>query len=920
MYTSHFGFDSKPFKSKDPKDFYRNANFDAACADILDGIRERRGFILLTGEAGIGKTFVLRRCMAEADDIRFVLLNNANLNFPDLLNYLCGALELPATHLNTEQQGQRLLDTLVAYARRNQTIALLIDDAHHLRADALCRLWEFVEVPSLPSQRLQVVLAGLPEIEGKLRQYDLQLIQDSIEVRCHLERLSTLETGLFISHQFTVAGLEVGDLLSPAVIDRIATHSQGAPRAIAMLCDAILLFASLESNQRVTPELVDDVARDCFLGARSERPIVETQAPRHPVSTAATPMTDDDLDDLELGLPDLDFTFDFDPDQTAVSELSAGESPAVAIPDFELEPATVMTPEPPVEPAFAPLAEFPEPIPEPIPQSLPEALLPASPPLRAFAQLLEETVAKQDRHDVRDRAALRFFHYGYLRLLQGTSRARLTECEWRLARLAQIQQPVVVMLAVAIRAAPRSSGVLCALLINPTWWQYREIRLQVRSPDLSFANAGQAISLRLLGGRDAHPVYLEFHGASAGSTQAGLRLEIELRDHRGEWQAYVSRREIRLDLPLRREDGRKVDKVLATDARPDCFWPEPEGAENDAAAGIWLLNESAALTTVGGLADTLPLELEVDAERTQRLRATTVQTLVRGTPLTRALLLSADPAQAPARIELVSRPFMVLGRYNAVTGMGFGDFALGFVPKYNRISRLHGVICALGDQLALMPASNQGYTYMGRNGVRLERGCWEFLETGDALEICGLYRLRLTLSWDQRGERDPPGWDPAESREKFGHYLLDLVDELQQRDSRTNTDETQAPLRSRYLNLLRMQERVAVMNGVGSPGALLYARFEREDEAGGRQVVHYYLPKWLSLGSDPQAGLRITAAGVAPQQAELLLRDGMYWIQNLAGPGSVRVGCHGLATNEVIALEAGDVLGIGSARFTFEAY
>ena len=908
VYTSHFGFDSKPFKSKDPKDFYRNANFDAACADILDGIRERRGFILLTGEAGIGKTLVLRRCIAEADDIRFVLLNNATLNFPDLINYLCGALELATTHLNTEQQGQRLLDTLATGARRNQTIALLIDDAHHLRASALCRLWEFVEVPSLPTQRLQVVLAGLPEIEGKLRQPDLQLIQDSIQVRCHLERLSTLETGLFIAHQFKIAGLEIGDLLSPSVIDRIATHSQGEPRAIAMLCDAILLFASLESSQRITPELVDDVARDCFLGTRSQRPLVETQIPQRPVSAVATSATHEDL---ELGLPDLDFAFDFDPDQTI-----AVESPTVAIPAFELEPATVMVPELPVDPGSARLATILEPAPKPIPKPIPEVALPASPPLRAFAQLLEEAVAKQNRHNVRDRAALRFFHYGYLRLLQGTSRARLTECEWRLARLAQIQQPVLVMLAVALHAAPGSGGVLCALLMNPSWWQYREIRLQVRSADLNFANAGKAISLRLLGGRDAHPVYLEFSGVGAGSSQTGLRLEIDLRDHRGEWQAYVSRREIRLDLSLRRD----MDTIPATDARPDYFWPEPEGAENDAATGAWLLNPSVAAANAGSLADTLPIELEADAERTQHLQATTTQTLIRGTPLTRALLLSADPAQAPARIELVSRPLMVLGRYNAVTHMGFGDFALGFVTKYNRISRLHSVICALGDQLALMPASNQGYTYTGRNGVRLERGRWELLESGDLLEICGLYSLRLTLAWDQRGERDPPSWDPTESRDKFGHYLLDLVDELQQRDPRTNTDETQTQLRNRYLNLLRMQERVAAMNGVGSPGALLYARFERDDAAGGEQVVHYYLPKWLSLGSDPHAGLQINATGVAPQQAELLLRDGMYWIQNLAEPGSVRVGCHGLETHEVIALETGDMLGIGSARFVFEAY
>jgi len=81
-----------------------------------------------------------------------------------------------------------------------------------------------------------------------------------------------------------------------------------------------------------------------------------------------------------------------------------------------------------------------------------------------------------------------------------------------------------------------------------------------------------------------------------------------------------------------------------------------------------------------------------------------------------------------------------------------------------------------------------------------------------------------------------------------------------------------------------------------------------------------WAPKWVSVGSSPQVGLRIEAEGVSPHHAELLFRDGMYWIQNLAAPDSVRVGHHGLATNEVLALEAGDVLMIGTARFTFEAY
>jgi hypothetical protein len=218
-----------------------------------------------------------------------------------------------------------------------------------------------------------------------------------------------------------------------------------------------------------------------------------------------------------------------------------------------------------------------------------------------------------------------------------------------------------------------------------------------------------------------------------------------------------------------------------------------------------------------------------------------------------------------------------------------------------------------------MPASDQGQTYTGRNNQRLERGRWEILETGDILNVCDLYRLKLNLVWERRGEGDQLDWNPQEPRDRFGRYLLELVDVLKQRDQQSGTDELRATLRNRYINLLRMQDRVAEVNGVGNPGSLLHARFERMDAARQR-IVHYYVPKWLSLGSSPEAGLCISAEDVAPRHAELLFRDGMYWIQNLAGPGSVRIGCHGLATNEVLALEAGDELMIGAARFAFEAY
>ena len=906
MYTSYFGFDSKPFKSRDPREFYRNADFDAACAAILQGIRARQGFLLLTGEAGLGKSLTLRRCMAEADDVRFILLGNAHLDFPDILNYLCADLGLLGGDLDAEQQNQRLRDALVEYANRGQAVALLIDDAHHLRIGVLQRLWEFVEGLAVAAdQRPQVVLAGLPEIEGKLQQPELRPILESLRVRCRLERLSEVETGLFIAHQLSVAGCADGNLLSPAVVERVAHYCQGKPRAIALLCDAVLLFASLQSEREIVPAMVDEAAQICFLGDYAG-----TSSLPAGIAPLGAPGVGDEFDVASTG-SDLDFGFDFAPEETQAAERSMAATAAEAMPVTPVDEVQAATPAP--QPAVVEAGSTPAPV-ETLPGSPPAVL----PPLGAFLQLLDEIAVKQDRQGARNREAFREFRHRYQWLARGGPPLWLAQYEQRMTRLADNQQPVLAALAVTPHAAPEPGGVLCALLMNPTWWLYREIRVRLRSTDLEFANRGQTVSLRLLDGRDAQPVYLEYQRARAKPGPATVQLELDLLDHRGTWHAYRGPAEIWLIPPCQGEAGWGAGADAAPEPGRDRFWPDAPASRTDTVTPGGPIAAGAS-----GMAFTLPLELEADDERTHRLRAAvaaTRQALGRGTVLNRALLLGADSTQAPTRIELVSRPLIVLGRYNPATGVGFGDFALGFVPKYTRISRLHAAICALGDQLALMSASDQGRAYTGKNGQRLARGQWRLLEANDTLDICDLYRLKLTLAWDRSGERGPlPDWDPQQPRNKFGRYLLDLVEVLHRCDQQAGNEGARAELRNRYVKLMTMQDRVAELNGVGNPGALLYARFERDDAAS-RQVVHYYVPKWLSLGSSPQAGLRITADGVAPVHAELLFRGGMYWIQNLVGPGSVRVGCHGLATNEVLALEAGDVLNVGAARFEFEAY
>lgn len=885
MYNNQVVLGDQPSNLKEPSDYYHNADFDAACAAILDGIRRWRGFMVLSGQAGLGKSLVLRRCMAEAPEVRFAAIHQTKPDWLDILNVLSASLGLTAAE-SEDQQSREVRQALADYAERGQTIALLVDDAHQLADGGLRRLRDFVASTATDSgQRLPVVLAGLPELEDKLEQAELE-----VPIRHRLEPLSALETGLFVSHQLRLAGREEQINLSPAAIERIVEHGRGVPRTIALLCDALLLFADLEAGQEVGPALVDEAARSFLFNdlADSVSPVAKVAAQSSADSSLplfGEELTVDTALDLNSLALDLDFEIDFDSplEPSAADPAESDEPPLGAL----VDPATVP---PPTEASLA----------------APESLAANAPELHKFLQLLEEISAPLERVEPRDAEQFRGFSRWLAGALRRVSLPRLIHWEQRIVRLAAGELSVLVALATTPRLAAGAGGTLSILLVNPSWWQCREIRMRLRSTGLELANQGQARSLRLLDGRRGRAAHLDYRKEVGSLEAATLWLELDVLDHRGLWCAYQSS-EIRwAAAPLDADSG--ASDPGSTETRLEQFWPLAEGGAETAF--------------------TMPLELQLDEERTRRLRAAVPAArqnlnLTRGTPLSRALLLGGDASQAPTRIELVARPFFILGRYNPATGAGLGDFSLGFTPGQRHISRLHAVVCALADQWCLMPVTGHGQTYTGRNGQRLADGQWHQLETGDRLDICGLYDLTLELVWDpHREEATPPAWNIAEPRDKFGHYVLDLVERLRRHDQREGNEGNEARLatglRKRYLNLLRIQDRAARVNGIGNPGALLHARLTRGD--GNRQVAHYYVPKWLSLGSAPEVGLPISATDVAPFHADLLYREGIFWIQNLAESGSVQVGCHALENQEVLALEVGDTLSIGAARFEFEAY
>jgi hypothetical protein len=288
-----------------------------------------------------------------------------------------------------------------------------------------------------------------------------------------------------------------------------------------------------------------------------------------------------------------------------------------------------------------------------------------------------------------------------------------------------------------------------------------------------------------------------------------------------------------------------------------------------------------------------------------------------GTRLTRALLLSQDVRHAPQRIELVSRPFMVFGRYNEGSGKGFGDFALGFVEDPKKISRLQFAVCAMEQGLVVMHLSNYAGNYTALNAVKLGQGQWQRLEARDVIDICGLYELKLSLSWDFTGPMAAKEAQPVPGQ-ALGKQLLQVVELLKQQEI-DDSPALRQRLRDGYAQFLRQQDQTAQLNGVDRAGRLAFARFNRKDD-GSQRVLHYYLPRRLPIGSSFQAGLRIEAEGVAPRQAELIFKGGRYWLRNFGDREAVRVSSAPLESDEPLPLEVGDTIAIGAARFVFQSY
>jgi general secretion pathway protein A len=269
MYNSYFGFLESPFSvTPDPRFFYTNPIYQEAYAILRYGIETKKGFIVITGEVGTGKTTLLRKLMRNLEDtVHSVFIFNTDLSFPELLQLILHDLGLAPKEASKVTMLQELNDYLIKQLKQGHTVATLIDEAQNLSDDALENLRLLSNLETDQEKLLQIVLMGQPELEAKLDQPKLRQLKQRVALQCRLAPLKDEEVGPYIDFRLSAVGFEDKDLFHPDGIQQIAFYSKGIPRLINIICDNALLCAYARSKKIVSADMIKEVARDLRVGS-----------------------------------------------------------------------------------------------------------------------------------------------------------------------------------------------------------------------------------------------------------------------------------------------------------------------------------------------------------------------------------------------------------------------------------------------------------------------------------------------------------------------------------------------------------------------------------------------------------------------------------------------------------------------------
>jgi general secretion pathway protein A len=265
MYLNFFKFKKSPFNiTPDPDFLFMSPSHKEASASIFYGIEERKGFVAVTGEVGVGKTTILRTYLEETDPekVRIVYVFNATISFDALLKHIVSELGITVVDNTPSELVDSLFRHLINEYKSDRNIVLIIDEAQNIPVETLERLRMLSNLETSQDKLLQIVLVGQPEFEDKLNLPELRQLRQRIAIRSHIEALTTDESFAYIQHRLMRASQFHNQVFTKGAMKRIVKQAKGIPRVINVLCDNSLITGFGYQRNPVDEKIVKEVIRD----------------------------------------------------------------------------------------------------------------------------------------------------------------------------------------------------------------------------------------------------------------------------------------------------------------------------------------------------------------------------------------------------------------------------------------------------------------------------------------------------------------------------------------------------------------------------------------------------------------------------------------------------------------------------------
>ncbi len=300
MYETFYGLRERPFDlTPNPRFLLLTTRHREALSNLLYGLTSRRGLTLLIGEAGTGKTTLIRTAMQEFErqGARIAYLNNPTLTRPEFCEFLAEAFSL--NHGAGASKTRLLIELARMLEQRRaaeQQTGLILDESQALPDELLEEVRLLANIETTSDKLLPIVLCGQPELADRLNQPSLRQLKQRVALRCELAPLDARETAEYIAGRIRVAGGNSVLVFTRQAVEAIYQHSRGIPRLISVICDNALITGFAADVRPVSREIVENVCRDFDLLKSDEsgpgRSAPQGGSPQPPARPAAGPTPD----------------------------------------------------------------------------------------------------------------------------------------------------------------------------------------------------------------------------------------------------------------------------------------------------------------------------------------------------------------------------------------------------------------------------------------------------------------------------------------------------------------------------------------------------------------------------------------------------------------------------------------------------